>query len=58
VSEVSPRLLQLLVCPRCRGTLVPRAEASRLDCLTCQLGYPIREGIPIMLTDEADQLPG
>lgn len=53
--KMSPddRLLELLVCPKCKGELEHRAEASELVCHTCRLRYPIREGIPIMLIDEA-----
>ena len=50
---VSPELLELLVCPRCKGPLDYREEESRLVCTACRLAYPVREDIPIMLVDEA-----
>jgi uncharacterized protein len=50
---LSPQLLALLVCPRCRGPLEHRETEQSLVCHVCQLRYPIREGIPIMLIDEA-----
>lgn len=55
---LSPELLKLLVCPTCRGPVVPevRDGASRLICATCRVAFPVRDGIPIMLTDEAASL--
>lgn len=47
------RLLEILVCPRCKGELEYRRDASELVCPACALRYPIRDGIPIMLIDEA-----
>jgi len=46
-------LLEILVCPKCRGELEYREKDSVLVCQTCRLKYPIRDGIPIMLIDEA-----
>ncbi len=54
---VSPDLLAILVCPRCKGALEHREAESALDCLACGLRYPIRDDIPIMLVDEAQPLP-
>lgn len=54
--SVSPQLLALLVCPRCKGTLEHRVEVPALDCAACRLRYPIRDDIPIMLVDEAESL--
>ena len=48
-----PTLLELLVCPKCKGPLDHRPDESSLVCPTCRLRYAIREGIPIMLIDEA-----
>jgi len=50
------RLLEILVCPLCKGPLEYRKEAAELVCKACRLAYPIRDGIPIMLEDEARQL--
>ncbi|MCC6927345.1 MAG: Trm112 family protein [Gemmatimonadaceae bacterium] len=50
---LSPKLLAVLVCPRCKGALEHREEEAVLLCPACKLRYPIRDGIPIMLTDEA-----
>lgn len=51
------RLIALLVCPKCRGELTYREAAQALDCAACNLRYQIRDGIPVMLVDEATQLP-
>ena len=53
MSAIPPQLLQLLVCPQCRGPLVENTTSARLECSACALGYPVRDGIPIMLRDEA-----
>lgn len=53
MSAIPAQLLQLLVCPQCRGALVENTADSRLECASCQLAYPVRDGIPIMLRDEA-----
>lgn len=50
---LDPRLLELLVCPADRGDLRLDAEAQELVCAACGLAYPIRDGIPVMLVDEA-----
>lgn len=54
--SVSPRLLAILVCPKCKGELDYREGESSLVCDTCKLRYPIRDDIPIMLIDEATPL--
>lgn len=47
------RLLEILVCPLCKGPLEYRREKGELVCKPCRLAYPIRDDIPIMLEDEA-----
>jgi len=49
---IDPDLLTILICPACRGALRPPAE-SALECESCGRSYPIRDGIPVMLVDEA-----
>ena len=51
-----PQLLEVLVCPRCRGALDYRASESVLVCARCALRYPVRDDIPVMLVDEATPL--
>ncbi len=52
------RLLELLVCPICKGPLrsVGGAAAAELVCRPDRLAYPVRDGIPMMLPEEARQL--
>ena len=51
--SLSPQLLAILVCPKCKGTLEYRESDAALVCHQCRLSYPVRDGIPIMLIDEA-----
>ena len=53
---LSPQLLAILVCPKCKGELEYRADESTLVCHACRLRYPVRDDIPIMLADEATPL--
>ena len=50
------KLLDILVCPRCKGKLVYLKKEAELVCRADRLAYPIRDGIPVMLEDEARQL--
>lgn len=50
------RLLEILVCPVCKGPLDYRKAQGELVCKACRLAYPIRDDIPVMLEDEARQL--
>jgi uncharacterized protein YbaR (Trm112 family) len=50
------RLLDILVCPICKGPLVYRAAQGELVCKADRLGFPLRDGIPVMLEDEARKL--
>ncbi len=53
---LSPQLLEILVCPKCRGALEYRETEAALICHACRLRYAVRDGIPIMLIDEAKPL--
>jgi len=55
-SPIDPRLLDLLVCPLTKGTLRYDRERQELVSEQAGLAYPIRDGIPIMLVDEARPL--
>ncbi len=55
-SGVDPKLLEILVCPLTKGPLVYDEENSELISKLANLAYPIRDGIPIMLVDEARPL--
>ncbi|RLA02793.1 MAG: Trm112 family protein [Gammaproteobacteria bacterium] len=50
------KLLDILACPICKGPLVYQKDENELICKVDRLAYPIREGIPVMLEDEARQL--
>ncbi len=50
------RLLEILVCPKCKGELEHRTEPEELVCHNCLLRYEVRDDIPIMLIDEAHPL--
>ena len=53
---LDPRLLEVLVCPVTKGPLVYDREAGELISRAAGLAYPIRDGIPIMLPEEARRL--
>ncbi len=53
---VDPQLLEILVCPLTKGPLRYDAEAQELISSQAHLAFPIREGIPVMLVEEARQL--
>lgn len=52
---LDPLLKEILICPHCRGELEEREAEAMLRCLDCGLGFPVRDGIPVMLIDEADK---
>jgi uncharacterized protein YbaR (Trm112 family) len=56
--KIDPKLLEFLVCPLTKGTLTFDETAQELISNKAQLAYPIRDGIPIMLAEEARQLKG
>lgn len=53
---MDPKLLEILVCPLCKGPLIYRKAEAELLCKADKLAYPIREGIPLMLESEARQV--
>lgn len=54
--DVDPRLLEVLVCPVTRGPLTYDRTAAELVSKRARLAYPIRDGVPIMLPEEAREL--
>ncbi|MDB5443458.1 MAG: hypothetical protein JWP73_1834 [Phenylobacterium sp.] len=54
--EVDPRLLEILVCPVTHGTLEYDRAGAELISRSAKLAYPIRDGVPIMLPEEAREL--
>ncbi len=55
-SEIDPRLLEILVCPLTKGPLAYDRVKQELSSAQAGLAYPVRDGIPIMLVDEARPL--
>ena len=55
-DDVDPRLLEILVCPVSRGPLAYDREKGELISKSARLAYPIRDGVPIMLPEEARDL--
>jgi uncharacterized protein YbaR (Trm112 family) len=53
---MDPELLNLLACPACKTGV--RLDTIQLVCVQCQRRYPIRDGIPVMLVEEADVRKG
>lgn len=53
---MDPKLLEILVCPVCKGPLEHRRTEGELVCRPCRLAYAVRDGIPVMLADEAREL--
>lgn len=49
-------VLNLLVCPKCRGPLVHRQAENTLNCQSCLLRFPIEDGIPVLMSDRAETL--
>jgi hypothetical protein len=54
---ISKELLEILACPQCKGDIRLNEAEDGLICDACKLLYEIRDGIPIMLIDEAKRLP-
>jgi len=55
--KLDPVLLDILVCPDCKGSLTVDYDNEELICNSCGLIYPVRDDIPIMLVDEARREP-
>ena len=53
--DLAPELLEILACPNCHGALAVDPDREELVCLAadCGLAYPVRQGIPVLLIDEA-----
>jgi uncharacterized protein YbaR (Trm112 family) len=53
---MDPKLLEILVCPLCKGPLAWRKEDSELICKADRLAFPVKDDIPVMLEEEARTL--
>ncbi|HEY3263876.1 MAG TPA: Trm112 family protein [Actinomycetota bacterium] len=56
--SLDPELLEILVCPNDRGEIEVLEAEQTIVCKRCGYRYPIRDGIPVMLIDEAEKPPG
>ncbi len=54
--SLAPELLEILVCPQCKGDLEYQTDPEALICRRCRLVYRVEDDIPIMLIDEATPL--
>jgi len=52
---IDPKLLEILACPMCKTEV--KLEGDRLICVACGRRYPVRDGIPVMLVEEAELPP-
>ena len=53
---VRPELLEILACPKCKKAVELSTEGDTILCHACQLRYPVRDDIPVMLIDEAESM--
>jgi len=53
---LSPDLVAILVCPQCKGPIALEPAETGFVCFACRLRYPVRDGIPVMLVDEAEKI--
>ena len=54
---MDPKLLEILVCPLCKGPLVFKKSEQELICKADRLAYQVKEDIPVMLAEEARKIP-
>ncbi len=51
---IDTKLIEILACPACRGDIEYLTKEEKIVCLECGRRYPVRDGIPVMLVDEAE----
>ena len=56
VIMINKDLLDILVCPKCKGSLKLDKDNAKLICKECKLAYPIKDDIPVMLIEEAEKI--
>ena len=54
---LAPELKEILACPKCKGDLEFHEELEEIHCRRCKLVFAIRDGIPVMLLEDAKPLP-
>lgn len=52
--SIKPELLEILACPKCKQSVKLSEDGMSVNCSSCCLRFPVRDGIPVMLIDEAD----
>lgn len=55
MPEVSKKLLDILVCPKCRAKIVPQGNGLKCTNSECSLVFPVENGIPVMLVERASK---
>jgi uncharacterized protein YbaR (Trm112 family) len=58
IMPISPSLLAILACPLCKTDVQITADEKGLKCVSCHRVYPVKDDIPVMITDEASVEPG
>ena len=58
MMALKAEVLELIVCPKCKGELIYKEEVPSLDCLSCELRYPVEGDIPVLIIDKALPLDG
>ena len=53
-TMIDTKLLEILACPACKGDVEYDTKNEKLICIDCKRKYPVRDGIPVMLIDEAE----
>lgn len=53
IVTLNKKLLDILACPKCKGGLTLKSGQDGLECPKCKVVYPVKDDIPIMLTDQA-----
>jgi len=53
---IDKELLEILACPECKGEVTLNKTGDGIACAHCSLVYPIKDGIPVMLVDEAEKV--
>lgn len=55
MTLIDPELLAIMQCPSCGGQLAETERPPSLTCVSCGLRYPVRDGMPVMLVEEAEK---
>jgi hypothetical protein len=56
IKKIPNDLLEVLACPSCKADLEYQEQQEKLICHNCKLAYPIKEGVPIMIIEDAQRL--